>query len=81
MTKPSMHETTHPCSSRNTNQLHVLGAIPSHLHVLGVIPRKVGANVGTICIPFSIQTELHLQFDKSTQNGMQLAPSLVPSLS
>ena len=63
------------------SQLHVLGAIPSHLHVLGAIPRKFGANVGAIFIPYSIQIELHFQFDKSVQNGMQLAPSLAPRLS
>ena len=63
------------------SQLHVLGAIPSHLHVLDAIPRKVDANVGTIFVPFSVQTELHLQFYKLAQNGTQLAPSLVPRLS
>ena len=62
-------------------QIHVLGTIPSHLHVLGAIPRKVSAKVGEICIPFSIQTELYLQFYKTTQNGMKLTPSLVPRLS
>ena len=60
---------------------HVLGVIPSHIHVLGAIPRQVGANVGAICIPFSVPTELHLQYDRSMLNGMQISPSLAPSLS
>ena len=63
------------------SQLHVLGAIPSHVHVLGAIPRKVGANVGAIFVPFSVQTELHLKFDKSAPKGTELAPTLAPSLS
>lgn len=77
-----------PCMRPHTHvlvaipsQLHVLYTIPSHLHVLGAIPRKVGANVDASCVLFSIQTELHLQFDKSAQNGTQLVPSLAPSLS
>ena len=63
------------------SQLHVLGAIPSHLHVLGTIPKKVGAYMGAIYVPFSVQTEIHLQFYKTTQNGTKLAPSLAPKLS